>query len=203
MSVSDNAATNIIYERVGRPAIDAVLDDLGLHRTVVRGDMTYGVGTVVAELGLTDGTDLDAQLAQADEAVVWALSLIDPGRANASTPREIGDLLEAIWTDRAGPPDACALVRSLMSHQVTAHRLASGFPANDVVVAGKTGTLPAVRNEAGVISYPDGRRFVAAIFTRAETLTDRQPAIDTAIGSAAALAVEHLRSTSQGENDAR
>jgi beta-lactamase class A len=63
-------------------------------------------------------------------------------------------------------------------------------------VAGKTGTLPAIRNEAGVVSYPDGRRYAAAIFTRADSLVPRQPRIDAAIGAAARIAVDYLRSAS-------
>jgi len=196
MSMSDNAATDVIYERVGNSAIEGVLADLGLERTRVLGDMGYCARSVVTELGLDSANDLDSKMAAAGEAV-WGLSLIDPERANSSTARDVGLLLEAIWDDRAGTPQACSLVRSLMSHQITGHRLASGFP-DGVVVASKTGTLPAVRNEAGVVAYPDGRRYAAAVFTRAASLSDRQPAIDSAIGTAAALAVRHLRELSRG-----
>jgi beta-lactamase class A len=67
-----------------------------------------------------------------------------------------------------------------------------GFDA-DVEVAGKTGTIPFVRNEAGVVTYPDGRAFAVAVFTRSDSLADRNPAIDASIGRAARIAVEALR----------
>lgn len=192
MSLSDNAATDVIAGRLGAPAIDQVMDDLGLTRTLMVGDMNTLQREVVTELGLDNPVDLDAKvLAAGDRA--WELALIDPERTNRSTPRDVGLLLEAIWTDRAATPEACAAVRELMSHQVTGHRLAAGFD-DTVNVASKTGTLPAVRNDAGVLTYPDERRYVAAVFTRARSLDDRLPAIDAAIGHCAHIAIDALRS---------
>jgi beta-lactamase class A len=195
MNISDNAATDVVAARVGSAAIDQVIDDLGLDHTQMVGDMDTLRREVLAELGLEDVADLDAVMQAAGEKV-WKLALIDPERTNRATPRDVGLLLEAIWTDRAGTPEACAAVRELMSHQVTGHRLAAGF-GDDVTVASKTGTLPAVRNEAGVLTYSDGRRYVAAVFTRARTLADRLPAIDAAIGRCARIAIDELR---RGDN---
>jgi len=171
-----------------------VLADLELPGTHVRADMMTGHMRVVQELGLPSPRDLDDQLERADETRVWQLAWIDPARANASTPREVARLLEAIWTDRAGPAEASAFVRSAMHQQVAADRLSAGFDQTGVRVAGKTGTLPAIRNEAGVVTFPDGRRYAAAIFTRARSLAPRRPDIDGAIGAAARTAIEYLRS---------
>ncbi|WP_459184983.1 hypothetical protein [Streptomyces sp.] len=49
-----------------------------------------------------------------------------------------------------------------------------------------------VRNEVGVIAYPDGRRYAAAVFTRSRPGSDEAP-INAAIGAAAARAVSALR----------
>ena len=192
MSMSDNAATDVIYNRVGRRAIDEVIDDLGLANTHVRGDMESLALEAVAELGLTNARNLDAQVQRAGGRA-WDLALIDPLRTTCSTPREIGILLEAIWTDNAGERGTCAAVRELMSHQITEHRLAAGFDEG-TAVASKTGTLPSVRNDAGVVTYADGRSYVVSVFTRARSLADRQPGIDAAIGHCARIAVDSLRS---------
>lgn len=112
--------------------------------------------------------------------------------STAGTPRETTALLEAIWLDLAGPAQACAQVRSLMSQQIWPHRLASGFP-DEVRVAAKTGTLPGVRNEVGVVEGPDGRAFAVAVFTRSDAMSGRAPAIDAAIGTAARIGMDHLR----------
>jgi beta-lactamase class A len=45
-----------------------------------------------------------------------------------------------------------------------------------------------------VLTYPDERRYAVAVFTRADSLAQRQPAVDASIGRAARLAVDHLRS---------
>jgi beta-lactamase class A len=192
MTVSDNAATDIIYAQVGASAIAGVVTDLELTNTHVRSDMTSAHRGVVSELGFPDMSDFDARLAAADPDAVRALAWVDPARANATTPRDMTSLLTAIWIDRAGPPEACAFVRDVMARQENTQRIAAGF-GDGVTTAGKTGTIPFVRNEAAVVSYPDGRRFAVAVFTRSDSLADRNPAVDAAMGRAARLAVEALR----------
>ena len=191
LTMSDNAATDVIFHRIGQQAVDQVLADLGLRHTRLIGCCEDLFKSVGADLGV-DSDDVEATLAAAGEEAIRKLSILDPARTTASTPREITTLLAAIWTDRAGPAEACERVRTIMSQQIWPHRLSSGFPT-DVPIAAKTGTLPAVRNEAGVVLYPDGRRFAVAVFTRADSLADRQPAVDASIGRAGRLAVEHLR----------
>jgi beta-lactamase class A len=192
LTMSDNAATDVVYHRIGQAAIDRVLADLGLRRTRLVGCCEDLFVSVLADLGAGEDDDLDAVLAGAAPEQTWKLAVLDPERTTSSTPREITTLLDAVWTDRAGDPAACESVRSMMARQIWPHRISSGF-GPDVTIAAKTGTLPAVRNEAGVVSYPDGRRFAVAVFTRADSLAERQPAVDTAIGEAARLAVDHLR----------
>jgi beta-lactamase class A len=79
-----------------------------------------------------------------------------------------------------------------MAHQLTRHRIASAFRP-PVKVAAKSGSLfGIVRNEIGVISYPDGRQYSAAVFTRSQPGAD-DAAISRAIGSATRQAVTALR----------
>ncbi|TYB49879.1 serine hydrolase [Actinomadura chibensis] len=193
MTLSDNAATDVVFRRIGKAAVDQVLRNLGLHRTRLIGCCADLFASIAADLGGDDRQDPDAALAAADPHEIWRLAVLDPARTTASTPREITTLLDAVWTDGAGPPAACERVRDIMARQVWPHRLSSGFEP-DVGVAAKTGTLPAIRNEAGVVSYPDGRRYAVAVFTRADSLADRLPRVDAAIGRAARLAVDELRS---------
>lgn len=188
MTMSDNAATDVVFHRVGQAAVDAVV--AGLPRTRILGCCEDLFASVVADLGTED-----VEEAMTDPALVPKLSIVDPERTTSSTPREITTLLDAIWTDRAAAPEACERVRSIMAQQIWPHRLASGFPA-DVRVAAKTGTLPSVRNEAGVVTYPDGRSYAVAVFTRSQSLDLRNPAADAVIGRAGRLAVDEIRRTS-------
>lgn len=64
--------------------------------------------------------------------------------------------LGGVWHDEVAGPDSGAAIRRILELQVWPHRLASGFPYDDVQVAGKTGTLPTIRNVVGVVD--SGRR---------------------------------------------
>ncbi|WP_327115560.1 class A beta-lactamase-related serine hydrolase [Nocardia sp. NBC_01730] len=61
-----------------------------------------------------------------------------------------------------------------------------------VQIWAKTGTLPGVRNEIGVVEYPDGKRYAVAVFTRGSMLVQRLPEVDRAIGAAAVRAIESI-----------
>ncbi|SEP38921.1 serine hydrolase [Amycolatopsis saalfeldensis] len=194
LTMSDNAATDVVFHRVGQAAVDRVLSDLGLSRTRLIGCCEDLFASVAADLGASGDMasgDIEEILAAATPEQLWKLSALDPERTTSSTPREITTLLDAVWTDRAGEPAACEKVRAIMAQQIWPHRISSGFPSG-VTIAAKTGTLPAIRNEAGVVTYADGRRFAVAVFTRAASLEDRLPAVDRSIGEAARLAVGHL-----------
>lgn len=192
MTISDNAATDLLLDVVGPDRVRATLDGLGFPG--------FGFSSSAAldddirqELGLAPGRSLDDQLAGIPEERLLALRACAPGSSPSSTPREVTALLAAIWRDEAGPASACAEVRDIMSQQVWQHRLVSGFPEAGVRLAGKTGTDFAVRNEAGVIEYPDGKRYAVGVFLRTSTAATRQPLADRAIGRAARIAVDHLR----------
>ena len=126
-----------------------------------------------------------------EELLTWRA--MRPADTNSTTPRDMTRLLSAVAQDRAASAEGCALVRSILSQQVWPHRLASGFPEDDVVTGGKTGTLPRVRNEVGLVTYPDGAQYAVACFTWAHAGTAKNPQADAVIGRAARLAVDALR----------
>jgi beta-lactamase class A len=198
IAVSDNAATDVVMARAGRDSVNATMRGLGLHRTVLEGDCAFLLGRLVADLDLTPAER--ARLEQGDDDVLSAIAPVrwqrcrdlQPPATSRSTPREITRLLELIWKDQAAPPDACAFVRRIMGQQVWPHRLRAGFPGS-VRTSGKTGTLPFVRNEAGVVEYPGGGRYAVAVFTTAAAPALHDPDADRAVGSIARLAVDALR----------
>lgn len=193
MSMSDNAATDVIWHRIGKPVVEQVIRDLHLRKTRLVGCCEDILVTMAQDLGFNLGEDdIFAQFAAVQPEQLWATSALDPARTSASTPREITTVLERLWTDQAASPAACAQVRALMGQQIWPHRLSSGFDSS-VQIAGKIGFLPGVRNEVGVVTYPDGRRYAVAVFTRATSLAERLPDIDAAIGETARLALDHLR----------
>jgi beta-lactamase class A len=190
MGISDNAATDVVCAHVGLDKVEATLRRLGLARTRIAGDCRALFRTVKEDLG----TDAIGELPLSWE-LLDKLRAVDPERTlKATTPRETTRLLTLIWKDQAAPAEACAEVRRILGLQVWPHRLASGFADDDdVKTSGKTGTLPTVRNEVGVVEYPDGGRYAVAVFTRSSSLAQKNAAADAVIGRAARLAVDALR----------
>lgn len=69
---------------------------------------------------------------------------------------------------------------------------AAGFPDVGMTVAGKTGTLPGVRNEVGVVEDAAGRTIAIAVLTVAPTPAASMPQLDALIGSTARTAYDAL-----------
>ncbi|HET6953388.1 MAG TPA: serine hydrolase [Acidimicrobiales bacterium] len=189
ITVSDNAAADAVVDRLGLDAVARTVADLGLHRTAVAHrcrDQHAALAHDLERLGIT------LPQALADPAAQAGLRVLEPATTNRSTPRELTSLLRAVWRDEAAAPRSCSAMRDVLRLQVWPHRLASGFPSDDVLVAGKTGTLPPLRSEVGVVELPGGRRYAVAVFTRSRRPTFSDPGADAVIGATARLAVDHL-----------
>lgn len=189
ITISDNAAADVVLHHVGFDAVNDTLAALGLTRTHVvasSGDLSNALADDFVRTGL------GVSQALADPAALAGFRAYDPASSNRSTPRDMTTLLRHIWRDRAASPAACAEMRRAMRLQLGRHRLASGFPSDDVRVAGKTGTVLNLRSEIGVVETGDGRRVAVAAFTRSNRTTLSDPAADAVIGTAARLAVEAL-----------
>jgi beta-lactamase class A len=194
ITVSDNAAADVVFDAVGVDVVGAEMRALGLPGIAVRQtlrdmfaglrDDTGGIGPLEAGAHLVDPAQRDR------------LRLLDPERSSSATPRDLTALLAAIWRDEAASAESCATMRHMLGLQVWPHRLASGFPYDDVRVSGKTGTLPTLRHEIGVVEYPDGGRYAIAVLTKSTATTALQPRADAAIGTVAHLAVAQLRARS-------
>ncbi|MGK5450168.1 serine hydrolase [Streptomyces radiopugnans] len=191
LSVSDNTAADVLFRRVGTDTVALLARELGLEGTRIAGSPRDLLESVLAEVGAADPAAFAAVYPTLSPERIRSLPTSDPRRTNSGTARDMTRLLALIWTDRAGPPRACAEVRDLMARQVSWHRLAAAFP-EEVAVAAKSGTLPGVRNEIGVVSPPGGGRYAVAVFTETESLDRRRPDLDAAIGAAGRAAVEAL-----------
>ncbi|WP_432586913.1 serine hydrolase [Streptomyces sp. HD1123-B1] len=191
MTVSDNAAADALLRRVGVDTVRLLAAELGLERTRITGGPRWQLETMIEDAGAADAAEFAARYPALDAGRLSRFRALDPHRTTSATARDITTLLRLIWQDRAGSPAACARVRELMSQQIFRQRLARGFP-DEVLIAAKTGTLPGLHNEAGVVHRPDGRRYAVAVFARTAGPAWRSSAVDRAIGRAARLAVDSL-----------
>jgi beta-lactamase class A len=192
ISVSDNTATDVLMGRLGADRVQATVEALGLEDTDVRGDCTEILKIFADDTGLSE-EEWKQPAPKLDEAKLEHNRSLDPRvTRNRSTPRQWAKLLRAIWLDEAAPTEACAEMRAIMKTQVWPHRLASGF-GDGFVIAAKTGTLIGIRNEAGVVEAPDGRRYVVCVFTRSyDWLPWKQLEADLVIGRAGRLVFDEL-----------
>jgi beta-lactamase class A len=191
MTVSDNASADALLDLVGLRRLAGMLTEFGLQRTWVR----RGTAGNLTDLQRRTGTnDPDAALAVlADNDRTDPAGVYEAANASASTARDMTSLLRRLWAGELLSPGQTEFVKSTMHRQVFMHRLASGFPHDEVRVAGKTGTFGALRHEVGVITLPGGSAYAIAVFTLAARGDVRQPRVDTAIGEAARQAIDTLR----------
>ncbi|MEO3850983.1 serine hydrolase [Streptomyces sp. B8F3] len=187
VSVSDNTAADVLWDTVGIEAVNRTMTALGLTRTTAVQKVRDLYAALADDAGPAGATAL------LDPARVARLRALDPARTNRSTPRELTALLAAVWRDEVCTGAYAADLRRTLGTQAWGHRLASGFPFDDVRISGKTGTLPTLRHEIGVVEYPDGGRYAVAVCTRAAATAVTLPAADAVIGTAARLAVDALR----------
>lgn len=192
LTMSDNAATDVVLRRVGLARVNGLLAGLGRSHTHLVGGCSDLIGALLAELGVASLAEAQPVLDALSAEELMRLSLCVPERTTRSTARDTAALLAQIWRDEAGPAAACREVREVMARQIWPHRLASGF-GDGYRIAGKTGTLPGWRNEAGVVEHRDGGRYAVAVFTRAATPRELDPEADRVIGRAARIAVDALR----------
>ncbi len=202
LTISDNVATDTLLGLVGLDRVNQLTAGLGLTRTRITSDIGSMLDGMAVEAGFASYT----QLAGHDPTVAGPPSInelrerlhrsaaLDPTRGSRTTAADTVRLLQGIWTDTAAEAAACVSVRRAMGQQLTRHRIASGF-GPDVKVAAKSGGLMGlVRNEAGVVSFPDGRHYAVAVFTRsAPAVTTDPAAIDAGIGRIARTLIDHLR----------
>lgn len=191
ITVSDNAATDIVTALVGVARVNATMLELGLGSTALTGDCAALFASMTADFDTDDLDEVDVLMAQQPERIP-SMAISRPDATNRTTPREATRLLQLLWTDRAATAAACAEARRILGLQIWPHRLSSGFPRDDVTISGKTGTIGLVRNEIGVVEFPHGPRYAVGVFTRSHRFGYRQPKVDALIGTVAAALIADL-----------
>ncbi|GAB94316.1 beta-lactamase class A [Kineosphaera limosa] len=190
LALSDNASATAVLDLVGHAAVQNWIVRSGCTSTTARRGTADAMRAVIAESG---GRTLDEALqALADPSTDRTTSEYDPALTSSSTARDLTSMLAQLWTTGYAEP-----VRAGMRHQAWRHRVGTGFPHDDVTIAGKTGTLGRLRHEIAVIEYPEETPIAVAIMTRSLRPETHQPRVDAAIGTIARLAVNRLRRAPQ------
>ena len=202
LTISDNDATDALLGRIGIDVVNGSSVRLGLANTVIAADLRTTVNSIGRDTGFKGWDAMWEWMAQPhseddeDQLVrrMTAASALIPSRTTRTKAREMATLLRLIWSDQAGPPQACERVRQLMHQQLTKHRLAAAFPPPARTAAKSGSLIGVVRNEIGVVEYPDGRGYAVAVFAQAHQPWRNDAAINAAIGATAVAAVSLLSS---------
>jgi len=169
MIVSDNTATDLVVEIVGFENINNAMRKLGLKNTKVtkycRQILFDLVG--VNNLEIEEMTlDVFKEAAEnSDYAGSWSLEVEDN---DVSTPDEMTRLLELIAIGEAASKESCQAILDIMSKcQTGTYRIPKYLPQKKVVLQRKTGSLPGIRNDVGVIIIKEtGEKYALTCFTK-------------------------------------
>ncbi|HEV8384379.1 MAG TPA: serine hydrolase [Candidatus Acidoferrales bacterium] len=172
ITLSDNAATDMICSRLGFANITARMRALGLAKTTVDGGTR---DLILLALGLrgeeyrnvTRDTLRNVDWSGKAEAIQRNQKLFLDECPNCTTPEEMTSLFEKIATGQAAEKPATEQMLRILSQQQFNQRLPRWLPGN-VRVEHKTGTLNGpvwVVNDAGIINLPGGQRVIVSVFS--------------------------------------
>ena len=169
MTLSDNTATDIITEKVGLENVKAMLGDLGFEKTKIVADCRDILFDLV---GLNDVPDEEKTMELYREATSasvsrgsWSLGV--EGN-DVTTPDEMTRLLGMIAEGEAASRGSCDAILEIMGRcQTGGYRLPKYLPSGAVKIAHKTGSLPGIRNDCGVVTLKEsGESYVISCFTK-------------------------------------
>lgn len=163
MSVSDNTATDLLFDRVGKARIEATMDRLGLGSIRAPFDIREMLMELVdMDHSKPGGYDELRRLLRIS-AGTGGRSMI-PEQADRATPADMCRLLELIESRAILDADACTAILELMKRIQSATRIPGLLPKG-TVVAHKTGSYRRLRNDVGIVYAPNGP-YAIALFAR-------------------------------------
>jgi beta-lactamase class A len=139
---SDNTATNLVLEHVGRERVNARLRSLG-----------FPITTSIRPIGHPDQGDQNPEL--------------KPFGIGRTTAREMAGILESIQRCDLGDRKLCDRMVDIMEHQFWRNCIPHFLEDADTTevashVANKTGSLDHVRNDVGIVFTKDGPVVISA-----------------------------------------
>ena len=177
--VSDNAATDMVCERVGLENVNARLRALGASKTSIEACTRDLILRALGMQGQPTGSLTTENLNE-------ALRTTDPAQRraaqqqflrecpNCTTPAEMTMLLEKLVTGQAAAADSSEQMLRMLSQQNFNHRLPRWVPGG-IRFAHKTGSLNGpvwVVNDAGIMYLPGGQHVIISVFSHGAAMDE-------------------------------
>ncbi|HSW95992.1 MAG TPA: serine hydrolase [Patescibacteria group bacterium] len=164
MAVSDNTATDLLFDRVGKARIESTMDRLGLESIRAPFDIREMLMELVDMDHTRPGGYDELRRLLRLSAGSGGRSMI-PDQADRTTPADMCRLLELIESRAILDPDSCTAIVELLKRIQSATRIPGLLPKG-TVVAHKTGSYRRLRNDVGIVYAPSGP-YTVALFARA------------------------------------
>ena len=184
--ISDNTATDMVMHRLGKDAVTRTMHDLGL--TDIHVPLT--IRELFDDLLPSSNPTQDMlALAKGPRNRTGISYSLGPDN-DTGTPAALTELLALIWRGETVNRAACAAMLDILLKQQLNDRLPRYLPPG-TPCAHKTGTLPGIRNDSGIIYAGENSHVAVTVFSRwdDEAVSDdpiaskEQPiAIDAAFG---------------------
>ena len=163
MSVSDNTATDLLFDRVGKTRIESTMGRLGLESIRAPFDIREMLMELVDMDHTQPGGYDELRRLLRLSAGSGGRSMI-PAQADRTTPADMCRLLELIESRAILDPDSCTAILELLKRIQSATRIPGLLPKG-TVVAHKTGSYRRLRNDVGIVYAPTGP-YAVALFAR-------------------------------------
>jgi beta-lactamase class A len=156
ITVSDNAATDMILGLIGLDRLNATVRDLGLGSTTVPMTIRELLYSTVGLDAANPEHTYDLYQQRSREGMVdWTCRAYADTDNNLSTPRDLARLLAAIERRAILSAASCAAILDILKRQKYNTVIPLHIP-DTTAIAHKTGSLRGVRNDAGIVYGPQG-----------------------------------------------
>lgn len=168
--VSDNWATDLVYDIISKEPLAQTLQNLGLHNTHIPLTIRE-MFSIMADVDVNDPkVDYDflktyLKTYKSDESNIAFAA--DP-RNDVSTPADMAKLMRIIHQGEGLTEDGRAGVIKILKDQMMTSRIPARLPPdNEIEVAHKTGTIRGVVNDVGIL-YSPGVNYVVAFMSKGQ-----------------------------------
>ncbi|MBM3934472.1 MAG: serine hydrolase [SAR202 cluster bacterium] len=171
--VSDNTATDIVYNLVGRDNLNATMQRLGLTKTKTPMSTRELLFNMVGEKKVDDSTESFWRVHE--KQIKWDVDkdcdALNEERSDVSSPSDMIRLLEMVYRNEIMPEEYSQGVIETLKRQ----KLKTVIPAylpKGTVHAHKTGGVWSVRCDVGIVWGPNGPYTIALMVKRSTDGTD-------------------------------
>ena len=170
MLISDNTATDMVVDLLGKENINNTMIELGLKDTRI----TTCREILFSFLGLADvdttkwTIDLwNETIKKRREEGYTPPEELRRKMDNVTTPNDMMKLLEKIYKGEAASRSSCDEILELMKKcQTGKNRISKNIPRDEIKIAHKTGTIKGVVNDVGIVFPKEKEPYIICVFTK-------------------------------------